>query len=86
MSRILGVAAAVFAGMLLTLPTIRWMQGRLTLRMASGLWISGIGFALLALAALLLEGESARGAVVLGVLGTGIGMVVQKRNAGSRTK
>jgi hypothetical protein len=47
-----------------------------------GLWISGLGFALLAAAALVLSDEAARAAILAGVVAAVVGNVVQRRAAG----
>jgi hypothetical protein len=78
---ILGVAAGAFAALLIVLPTARVAQGRLKPRQAIGLWISALGFALLAAAALLLDTDAAPPAVLAGVVITVIGNVIQRRNA-----
>lgn len=76
---ILGSIAAVFAALLLVLPTVRVAQGRLPAHMATGLWLSGSGFLLMAVAALVLEGEAASSATLLGVgLAVG-GNILQRR-------
>lgn len=72
-----GVLSGVFALLLLGAPLARVAQQRLSLRRAVGLWISGAGFAFLSAAALVLEGGRAQNAVVLGVVVTGAGAVVQ---------
>jgi drug/metabolite transporter (DMT)-like permease len=77
---LLAALAGLFALALLTLPTWRVLQGRLPVRQALGLWISGLGFALLAAAGLLLEDGAARAAVMAGVLAAVAGNIVQRRN------
>jgi uncharacterized membrane protein YbhN (UPF0104 family) len=79
--QVMGVAAGLFALTLVALPTIRVAQGRLPPRSALGLWISGLGFALLAAAALVLEGDAARGAMLGGVVAAVVGNIVQRRTA-----
>lgn len=81
--RFLGVIAAVFAIALLGLPTLRVAQGRLAARHAAGLWISGGGFLLLALAAFALEGAAAQTAVLVGVIAAVAGNVIQRRSGNS---
>jgi hypothetical protein len=76
---LLGALAAIFALLLLVLPTIRVAQGRLQAQHALGLWIAGAGFLLLALAALVLSGAMARNATLVGVAATVIGNIVQRR-------
>jgi hypothetical protein len=76
---LLGALAAIFALLLLVLPTIRVAQGRLHAHHALGLWIAGAGFLLLALAALVLSGATARNATLVGVAATVIGNIVQRR-------
>jgi hypothetical protein len=76
---LLGALAAIFALLLLVLPTIRVAQGRLHPQHALGLWIAGAGFLLLALAALVLSGATARNATLVGVAATVIGNIVQRR-------
>jgi hypothetical protein len=78
---LLGGLAAAFAALLIVLPSLRVAQGRLRLREVLGLWVSGFGFLLLALAALALSGEAARLAVLTGVIGAVTGNIVQRRNA-----
>lgn len=80
--QVLGAAAALFAVMLVALPAVRVAQGRLAARSAVGLWISGLGFALLAAAALVLSDEAARAAILAGVVAAVVGNVVQRRTAG----
>jgi hypothetical protein len=77
---ILGSIAAIFALLLLGLPTLRVAQGRLTPRAALGLWISGAGFLLLALAAFVLAGDVALSATLAGVALAVTGNVVQRRS------
>lgn len=72
------VLAAVFALALLVLPTVRVLQGRLSPRSVAGLWLSGTGFALLALAGLVLEGDEAQTAVIVGIVATIVGWLVQR--------
>jgi hypothetical protein len=79
---VLGGAAALFALMLVAFPAVRVAQGRLAARSAAGLWISGLGFALLAAAALVLSDEAARAAILAGVVAAVVGNVVQRRAAG----
>jgi drug/metabolite transporter (DMT)-like permease len=73
--------AGLFAAGLLVLPTIRVMQGRLAPRQAVGLWVSGAGFLLLALAGLVLRPAEGRTAVLLGVTAAVVGNIIQRRNA-----
>lgn len=80
---VLGSVAAVFAVLLLILPTVRVAQGRLEPGRAAGLWISGIGFLLLALAALVLTGDTALIATLAGVAAAVLGNIVQRRATGS---
>jgi drug/metabolite transporter (DMT)-like permease len=75
----LGTIAAMFAVLLLLLPTVRVAQGRLTPRTAAGLWISGAGFLLLAVAALHLTGDAALVTALAGVAATVAGNIVQRR-------
>lgn len=77
--RFLGVFAAAFAGVLLLLPALRVAQGRLPAHLATGLWISGAGFLLLALAALVLRGGLATAAVLAGVTCAVAGNIIQRR-------
>lgn len=77
--QLLGSLAAVFALLLLVLPTMRVLQGRLQAQQAVGLWISGAGFLLLSLAALILAGAAARNATLAGVAATVAGNLVQRR-------
>ena len=79
--RLLGTLAAVFAVALLTLPTVRVAQGRLSPANAAGLWLSGFGFLLLALAAFVLPGDMASVAVLAGVAAAIAGNIVQRRIA-----
>ena len=74
---LLGALAALFALALLALPAWRVLQGRLSVRHATGLWIAGPGFAVLAAAALATEGT---GPVLLGVALAVLGNIVQRRN------
>jgi hypothetical protein len=76
---ILGAIAAIFALMLLVLPTVRVAQGVLTVRAALGLWVSGAGFLLLALAAFVLAGDAALIATLAGVAAAVAGNIVQRR-------
>jgi formate-dependent phosphoribosylglycinamide formyltransferase (GAR transformylase) len=80
--QVLGAAAGLFALMLVALPSVRVAQGQLPVRSALGLWISGLGFALLAAAALLLSEEAARAAILAGVVAAVVGNIVQRRTAG----
>jgi hypothetical protein len=75
----LGTMAAVFAASLLVLPTLRVLQGRLAPADAAGLWIAGAGFLLLALAALVLSGDAALVAALVGVAAAVAGNVLQRR-------
>jgi hypothetical protein len=76
---LLGAMAALFALVLLLLPTMRVAQGRLQPEQAHGLWISGAGFLLLALAALVLTGDAAMIAALVGVIAAVAGNVLQRR-------
>jgi hypothetical protein len=76
---LLGAMAALFALVLLLLPTMRVAQGRLQPEQALGLWISGAGFLLLALAALVLSGDVAMMATLVGVVAAVAGNIVQRR-------
>jgi hypothetical protein len=78
---LLGTIAALFALMLLALPTIRVAQGHLAPRDALGLWIAGAGFLLLALAALVLTGDAALIATLAGIAAAVAGNIVQRRVA-----
>jgi len=73
-----GGFAAVLGFLLLTLPTLRVLQGTLPAGKAVGLWISGVGFGLLAGAAFLLTGPSSANAILLGVVLAVLGNVVQR--------
>jgi hypothetical protein len=77
---ILGSIAAMFAFLLLVLPTLRVVQGRLAPRAALGLWIAGAGFLLLALAAFVLAGDTALAATLAGVALAVTGNIVQRRS------
>jgi hypothetical protein len=77
--QILGTIAAAFAVMLLVLPTVRVLQGGLAPRMATGLWISGAGFLLLAAAALVLDGEDAASVTLIGIGLAVAGNIIQRR-------
>jgi hypothetical protein len=77
---ILGSLAAIFALLLLGLPTLRVAQGRLTPRAALGLWVSGAGFLLLTLAAFVFRGDAALGATLAGVALAVTGNIVQRRS------
>lgn len=79
---VLGILAAVFAALLLVFPAVRVAQGRLPVRRAAGLWISGAGFLLLASAALVLRGEAVGRALLAGIAATVIGNIVQRRATG----
>jgi hypothetical protein len=79
--QVMGAATGLFALTLLVLPTLRVAQGRLPARSALGLWISGLGFALLAAAALALDADAARGAILAGVVAAVVGNLVQRRTA-----
>lgn len=76
---ILGSLAAVFGLVLLVFPSVRVSQGRLTARGAVGLWLAGTGFLLIALAALVLSGSLANGAVLIGAALTILGNLMQRR-------
>jgi hypothetical protein len=76
---VLGAIAAVFAVLLLVLPTVRVAQGALEARAAAGLWIAGAGFLLLALAACVLHGDAALYATLAGVAAAVAGNIVQRR-------
>jgi hypothetical protein len=77
--QLLGGIAAMFALLLLMLPTVRVAQGRLSARNALGLWIAGAGFLLLAVAALVLAGDAAMIATLVGVAAAVAGNIVQRR-------
>lgn len=79
MVSVLGVLAAIFAVLLIALPAVRVAQGRLPVRQAVGLWISGAGFLLLALAALVLRGDAVPRALFAGVIAAVAGNIVQRR-------
>jgi len=81
--RLLGVIAALFAAALIVLPGVRISQGRLTARRAAGLWISGFGFLLLALAAFGVGGARTRAFLLLGIVATVFGNMAQRRWGGS---
>jgi hypothetical protein len=81
MVQVMGAGAALFAIALVALPTLRVAQGRLPARSAVGLWVSGLGFALLAAAALVLEGDASRGAILGGVVAAVAGNLIQRRTA-----
>ena len=76
--QLFALLAAVFSLALLALPTVRVLQGRLQARSVAGLWTSGVGFGLLAMAGLALEGDEAQTAVVLGVSGAVVGWFLQR--------
>jgi hypothetical protein len=76
---LLGAIAVVFAALLIGLPALRVAQGRLTVRMAIGLWIAGGGFVLLALAAFVLRGDALTVALLIGVAAAVAGNIVQRR-------
>jgi hypothetical protein len=75
----LGILPLALALALITLPLWRIAQGRLTPRAALGLWISGAGFGLLALAAFALEGVDLRTALWSGIVLLAVGNLVQRR-------
>jgi hypothetical protein len=77
--QLLGAIAAVLALLLLVLPAVRVAQGKLTPGNALGLWIAGAGFLLLAMAALVLTGDSAMTATLVGVTAAVAGNIVQRR-------
>jgi hypothetical protein len=79
--RLLALLAGLFAALLLLLPTVRVVQGKLAPRQALGLWVSGVGFLLLALAGLVLRPAEGRTAVLLGVIAAVVGNILQRRNA-----
>jgi hypothetical protein len=79
--KLLGVLSGLFSLALLVLPTMRVLQGRLEVRRSIGLWIAGVGFGWLAVAAFV-EGEAAAQAVSLGFVATAVGSIVQ--NAATR--
>jgi hypothetical protein len=64
---LLGAAALVFGVLLLVLPGLRIQQRRLTIDDVAGLLIAGVGFLLLAAAALLARDVQAQQAIVMGV-------------------
>jgi hypothetical protein len=78
---LLAALAGLFAAMLLVFPTIRVAQGRLAARKAVGLWVSGVGFLLLALAGLVLRPAEGRTAILLGVTLAVVGNIIQRRTA-----
>jgi hypothetical protein len=80
MIQVLGGVAAFFALALLVLPAARVAQGAIPLRNALGLWVSAVGFGLLAAAALLLSGPAANRAVLAGVVVAVVGSVIQRRS------
>lgn len=82
---LLGGLAGVFGVLLLVLPGVRVAQGRLPASQAMGLWISGMGFLLLAMAALALEGEASRAAIFIGVSAAVVGNIVQRRATGTKS-
>jgi len=75
---LLGTLALMFGVALVALPAWRVVQGLLTVRQAVGLWTSGVGFLLLAAAALLVEGDLAQSAVRAGVVVMVVGYFVQQ--------
>jgi multidrug transporter EmrE-like cation transporter len=75
---ILGALAGLFGALLIVLPALRVARGELEARRAIGLWISGAGFVLLALAAFVLRGEAAHAAVLAGVTAAVAGNIVQR--------
>ncbi|MEX2528622.1 MAG: hypothetical protein WEA09_13400 [Gemmatimonadota bacterium] len=76
---LLGGLAALFGVVLLVFPSVRVSQGRLTARGAVGLWLAGTGFLLIALAALVLSGSLANGAVLIGAALAILGNLLQRR-------
>jgi hypothetical protein len=77
----LGALAGVFAVALLVLPAVRVGQGALPVRNVVGLWVSGVGFGLLAAAALVLSGPAANAAILPGVAMAVAGNIIQRRVA-----
>jgi multidrug transporter EmrE-like cation transporter len=77
-AQLLGTIAALFAALLLVLPALRVAQQRLALRHAVGLWISGAGFLMLALAALVLRGGTIRIALLTGIVLAVAGNIMQR--------
>jgi uncharacterized PurR-regulated membrane protein YhhQ (DUF165 family) len=75
----LGTLAAFFGILLLALPLLRIAQGRLGFNDAAGLFMAGLGFIVLAAAALLFTGAEAQRAVVSGVLLVVAGNIFQRR-------
>lgn len=75
---ILGVLAGAFGGVLLVMPAARVGQGHLELKRAVGLWISGLGFVLLAWAAFMPTGPAVQGVLVAGVLLAITGNIIQR--------
>jgi hypothetical protein len=78
MIQALGVVAGLCALALLVLPAVRVGQGAIPVRMALGLWIAGVGFGLLAVAALALDGPAANAAVMPGVALAVLGNFIQR--------
>lgn len=78
MIEILGAISALFGGTLLILPSIRVGQGRLEPKRAVGLWISGLGFLLMARAAFIAARPAAEGIVVAGALLAISGNIIQR--------
>lgn len=76
---VLGTGAALFGVTLLVLPLLRIAQGRLAFNEATGLFMAGIGFIVLAAAALLFAGPDAQRAVVSGVVLIVAGNLLQRR-------
>jgi hypothetical protein len=76
-----GTAAALFGVLLLALPLWRIAQGRLGFNDAAGLFMAGLGFIVLAAAALLFAGEDAQRAVVSGAVLVVAGNIFQRRAA-----
>lgn len=75
----LGAAALLFGMMLLVLPGMRIQQGRLSIDDVAGLLIAGVGFLLLAAAALLAAGTEAQQAIVMGAFMIVAGNIWQRR-------
>jgi hypothetical protein len=76
---LLGALAALFGGMLIVLPALRITQGRLATDDVAGLLMAGVGFLILAAAALLASGVEAQRAVVMGVFIIVAGNIWQRR-------
>jgi hypothetical protein len=70
---------AVFSLILLVVPTVQIVRGRLMLRQLWGFFVAGIGFAALAIGVVIVPGANGQTLIILGVILTVIGNFAQQR-------